>query len=542
MSTLGMFNTSNYGPRQLAPSFRTTLLQKYPGSPAMLTSLSAMMKNTKIYSHKHEWAAKSMVFARATVTAPVAASTTGTQMQISVGDATEFVPGSVIKVLKTDEQMYVVSILSPTQLLVRRGMGNNPAAAIPAGYELWQIGSAYEEGSLHPLGRSYGHTEIDNIVQIFRNSWAVSGTVMAERPELGQSVAVTSQAEAAHFHAIDQEMALIFGERHTTVHHGQPMRLMDGIISQVRKHAPQNIRYAAGTTTKQQLFSMVNPVYDVATDMTSENDRIMFTGNKGFSVINELFAANTNFQVTKADTKFGHRFTEFMTDVGNFKLKVHPLFNLNSEWSSMALVIDPSSLEIASLRETVHHNHNKKVNNDDDDYSETGMDATGGGYLTERTIACLVPEANAVIYGLCAPALNPIMLAPVTYAACLSISNPCSDGPVAGGATVILSVQGYVPSEKISIATPTGQVEITVDVNGNGSAQYVMPVTPGSYAFAVIPTGYNVSWTSPVVQACIADCKPVLVESSSCEPDPTSGILTPAMMEQPNCPVEDKTC
>jgi hypothetical protein len=498
-----------------------------------------MMKNIQIQSHKYEWSAKSMVFARATATAAAAASTTGTQMQISVDDATEFVPGAVVRVLATDETMYVVSILSSTQILVRRGMGSSSAQAIPAGADLWQIGSAYEEGSLFPLGRSHGHTELDNIVQIFRSAWSVSGTVMAERPELGKSVSVTSMEEAAHYHAIDQEMALIFGERHRTVHKGQPLRFMDGMISQIKKNAPQNVRYAASTTTKEQLFSMVNPVFDVSTDMSSENDRILLTGNKGFAVINALFAANTNFQSTTSETKFGHKFTEFMTDVGNFKLKVHPLFNLNDTWSRMALVLDPSSMEIANLRDTEYHGYNKTVNSKDEDYSETGLDATGGGFLSERTLALLVPEANAVIHGLCAPALNPIMLAPVTYAACLSISNPCVNGPVAAGATVILTVQGYVPSEKVTIATPTGTVEVTCDVNGNGSAQYVMPTVPGSYSFAVVISGYNVSWTSPVVQACIADCKPVAVESSSCEPDPTSGVTTPKLIEQPNCPVED---
>jgi Family of unknown function (DUF5309) len=544
MSTLGLFNTTNWAPNQLKKSFNSRLLMKYPGTPAMLTALSARFKSTDITSHRHHFAGKSMVFSRGTITAPIPAAKVGQQMQISVNDSTTFVPGAVILVNTTDEQMHVVSIAGPNSIIVRRGFGISPALPIAAGAMIWQIGNAYEEGSLRPLAKSYSYEEWDNITQIFRNSWALTGTVHAESPLTGQSVAVTSKAEAAQFHAIEKEMAMIWGERHSSFQNGQPLRKMDGIISSIKQHAPSNIRYAASTTTFEQLGNMVNSVFDVSTDMTMENDRLMLVGNKAYSVLNALGRSSGIVQMNQSQTKFGMQFTEFMTDVGNLKIVKHPLFNVNPEWSSMALVVDPSSLELNYLRRTTHNTFNSDVNNETIDGEEGGMDAIGGDFKTEFTLSNLVPEANAVIYGLCEAAVKLVVTAPETFSACLSISNPCDSGTVDGGAVVILAIQGYKPSTDVQVSSPTGTpLTITIDANGNGTKQYTMPTVPGTYAFSVIPsnTVNNVTWTSPIVIACVKDCLPVKVESNSCEADTMEGVTAPVLMESLNCPTDTIT-
>lgn len=539
MSTLGLFNTTNWAPNQLEKSFNSRLLTKYPGTPAMLTALSAKFKSQNITSHRHHWAGKSMVFSRGTILAPIAAASIGQQMQISVDDSTTFVPGAVVLVSTTDEQMRVMSIAGPNSIIVRRAFGITPALPIAAGAKVWQIGNAYEEGSLRPLAKSYSYEEWDNITQIFRNAWALTGTVHAENPMTGAKVAVTSKAEAASFHAIEKEMAMIWGERHSSFENGQPLRKMDGIISQIKQHAPSNIRYAASTTTFEQLGNMVNGVFDVATDMTMENDRLMLVGNKAYSVLNALGREYGILQTNMQTTKFGMQFSEFTTDVGNFKILKHPLFNVNPDWSSMALVVDPSSLELNYLRRTRHHTFNADVNNEGNYDGDTGQDAHGGDFLTEFTLANMVPEANAVIYGLCEAAKKIMVSAPVTFSACLSISNPCDMGTVDGGAVVILAVQGYVPSTNVNIASPTGtMLPVTIDANGNGTVQYTMPVTPGTYAFAIVPSANNVTWASPVVIACVKDCLAVKVESNSSEVDPMQGVTAPVLMESLNTPTD----
>ena len=523
MSTLGIFDSSNWAPQQLKREFASTILTKYPGGTVPLTALSAMMEKPKIFSHKYEWGARTAVFPVAVTSGIVAAATVAGEMaQIPVVDASTIVPGAVLKSLATNEQLYVESVLGATSLLVRRGFGSSPGMAIPSGARLVQIGNANEEASLRPMAKSFSYDEIDNITQIFRNSWAVSGTVAAEQvdPRTGQHVMVTNKRDAAMFHAMDMELARLFGERHQTTKNGKPLRHMDGIISQIQKYAASNVRYAGNTTTFKQLGKMVNGVFDVSTDLTRTNDRMLLTGNRGYAVLNELGRSmpGTQVNITQKENSFGMRFTEFMTDVGNFKIMVHPLLNLQPEWSAMALVIDPSSMAYPELRPTVHNDMNKGVNTDGEG-TELGEDAEGGTFLTECTTALRVPEANAVVYGLCQAAQDIFITAPETFEACFSINRPCADGPVEGGSTVILSVSGSKPSIDIVIATPTGNVTIDVDAQGAGSATYTMPVADGVYAFALMSNQdlLNVSFASPVVMACVAPCVPGTAESHSAD-------------------------
>ena len=538
MSTLGLFNTSNWAPNQLEKSFNTRLLTRYPGTPAMLTALSARFKKDNITSHRYHWMGNSMVFPRGTLTANLAASGNGMQDTIYVDDATTFVPGAVIRVNGTGEQMLVTSILGEHALLVRRQFGISPAMPIGAGAEVWQIGTAYEEGSLRPLAKSYSYEEWDNITQIFRNTWALTGTVVAENPITGEKIAVKNKKEAAMFHAIEMEMAMIWGERHQSVHNGQPIRKMDGIISQIQQHAAQNIHYAAATTSFKQLGAMVDGLFDVSTDLTSENDRALLVGNRSYAVINELGKLNGGqVNITNKETKFGMQFSEFSTNTGNFKVVKHPLFNLNSEWASMALVLDFSSIEQLYLRRTVHNVFNPNINSDSDGGSD-GMDAQGGTYLTEMTTALLVPEANGVIYGLCQAAADCPIVCVDTYLACFDISHPCSAGPVSGGSTVFLTITNSKPNTVHTIAANGTTLTVTTNAQGNATVNYTMPMVAGQYAFALIVDANlsNVQVSSPVVVACVPDCIQVKVEANSCEP--TDCAVAPVPMEQANCPTD----
>lgn len=538
MSTLGLFNTSNWAPNQLKKSFATRLLTRYPGTPAMLTALSAKFKQTDISAHRHHWSGKTMVFSRGVLTANLPVGTTGQQMQINVDDATTFVPGAVIRANESNEQMYVVSILGPQALLVRRQFGMTSAAPLPAGTIIWQVGNAYEEGSLRPLAKAYSQEEWDNITQIFRNSWALTGTVEAENPVTGQKISVTNKTEAAHFHAIEMELAYLFGERHSSIHNGQPIRTMDGLISQLRQRAPNHVHYAGNSTTFEQLSDMVDPVFTHSSDMTSENDRLLFVGNTSYKTINALGRANSGqINSTQSETKFGMQFTDFMTDIGNFKVVKHPLFNLNPEWASMALVVDPSALELAFLRRTTHRPFNSNVNSSGES-DEGGMDALGGTFTTEVTMANYMPESGAVIYNLCQAAFKPMLSIPgeigqALFEACLTINAPCSDGPVNAGSTVFLSITGAKPGSVVQIAAPSGLLPVTINLAGAGTVNYTMPVAPGVYTFAVIadPAIPNISWTSPIVMACVADCVQVKVESSSVEPTTCEGVTTPSGIE-----------
>ena len=546
MSTLGLFNTSNFNPSALPDSMAKTVLTKYPHGQAQLFALSAAMQSSEIGSTTHTWTGRVAVFPKTTTLAPIAQGVKGAAQQIAVESAEDFMPKDVLLVGGTDEQLFVESVVGEQSIIVRRGMGHSPALPIAAGTRLTYIGNAHEEASLRPLMRSHTQEEMHNKTQIFRNAYAVSGTASAvdfiAALQNGQSnIVAGSKSDAGMFHSIAIEFAMIFSEMHVSVLNGQPLRKMDGLLSMIRKYAPQNQQYAASTTTKKQLDRMTQNVFNVQTDPKFGNDRILYTGNMGMEVIQEIITNQGQYQFTENQTSFGLSFTTYKTPSGGvLRLLTHPLFNTNPEWSRMALIVDPSSMAIRYLkgRKSLHKTFNQNVNSGGSSV-DLGIDAEGGDFLSELTMECIAPEANAVIYGLTQAACEPCVPAPTVYEACFEISHPCSEGPVEPGAQIMLQIRFGRPNGNVDIATPTRIVNIALDVNGQGTVQYVMPTAPDKYAFFVQGNAdsINTIFTSTYAIACIASSTPVVVESNSPDTEHCDGVETAS----PAMPVNDPT-
>ena len=540
MSTLGLFNTSNFNPSALPDSMAKTVLTKYPFGQAQLFAISAAMQTSEIGSTTHTWMSRTAVFPKTVTAAAIPQGVKGASVQIAVESSSEFMPKDIILVGGTDEQMYVESVVGEQSIIVRRGMGHSAPLPIAPGTRLTYIGNAHEEASLRPLMRAYSQEEMSNKTQIFRNAYAASGTAtavdyIAALQGGSNNLIASSKSDAGMFHSIAIEFAMLFSELHVSVVNGQPHRKMDGILSMIRKWAPQNQQYAATTTTKKQLDRMTQNVFNVVTDPKFGNDRILYTGNAGMEVIQEIITNQGQYQFTENQTTFGLTFTTYKTPSGGIlRLMTHPLLNTNPEWARMALILDPSSMAVRYLkgRKSLHKTFNSNVNSSGGSV-DMGIDAEGGDFLSELTLECIAPDANAVIYGLTQAACEPCVPAPVVYEACFEISHPCVNGPVEPGATIMLQIKYGPPNGSIDIATPTGVVAIALDVNGMGVVQYVMPLAPDKYAFVVqgSATTLNVIFTSTYAIACIASSAPVIVESNSADTAFCDGVetATPAM-------------
>jgi hypothetical protein len=548
MSTLGLFNTSNFNPSALPDSMSKTVLTKYPFGQAQLFALSAAMQQTEIGSTTHTWMGRVAVFPKTFASANIPAGVKGASMQIAVETTADFMPKDILLVEGTDEQLFVESVVGEQSMIVRRGMGISPPLAIPSGTRMTYIGNAHEEASLRPLMRAYAQEEMSNKTQIFRNAYAVSGTASAvdyiAALQGGQTnIVAGSKSDAGMFHAIAIEFAMLFSELHTTVVNGQPMRKMDGLLAMLRKYAPQNVQYAATTTTKKQLDRMTQNVFNIVTDPKFGNDRVLYTGNAGMEVIQEIITNQGQYQFTENQTSFGLSFTTYKTPSGGIlRLMTHPLLNTNPSWSRMALIVDPSSLALRYLkgRKSLHKTFNSNVNSSGGSV-DLGIDAEGGDFLSELTLECIAPEANAVIYGLTQAACEPCVPAPTVYEACFEISHPCDQGPVEPGATIMLQIKYGKPLGNVDISTPTGVVNIVLDANGMGVVQYVMPTAPDKYAFVVQGNAdsINTIFTSTYGVACIATCEPVIVESNSADTEFCDGVTTASPAMPANSPTID---
>jgi hypothetical protein len=126
----------------------------------------------------------------------------------------------------------------------------------------------------------------------------------------------------------------------------------------------------------------------------------MFVGGAAKRVLNSIGRLNGTYQLVDGQTSWGLQFTTFKTSRGTFRVIEHPLFNTNTIWAKMAVVVDLSTFSLAYLgdRKTTHSDFNPQ--------GDDGMDSVGGTLTTEVTTVVRNPAANAVIYGLTAGAVG----------------------------------------------------------------------------------------------------------------------------------------
>jgi Family of unknown function (DUF5309) len=404
--TTGIFNTSQFTQDLAKKSFASLITRLMPQGSAPLFGMTSMLTTETAVATEHGFFTKTMLFPQLTVSAAgqLAGDTT-----LVVVSTSNILPGMIMQVDTTHENVIVNSVTDATHVVVTRGLGTVAAAAIPANANLYQVGNAFEEASIRPNALNITPVRITNLTQIFRNSWGISESVRATLMIAGESNQAESKQDCAAFHAVDIEKALIFGQKSQGTRNGQPFRTMDGLINIVgnlayypSSYAAANINTAGATTNYTQLESFLDPVFNQSTDPKVANERVLFVGGNAHKVINTIGRLNGTYFLTDGQTSYGLQFQTFKTTRGTFRLIEHPLFNTNSMWSKMAVAVDLSTFTLAYLgdRKTQH----KGFNTSGDQAVDSGIDAEGGTLTTEMTSVIKNPPANAVIYNLTAGA------------------------------------------------------------------------------------------------------------------------------------------
>lgn len=399
---VGQYNSGHIDPRIREPNF-TNVVQTYmPNGSAPLFALTNEHQHTTITDTQFGYYTQVMVFPEFKLTATI----TATDTTFQVDNTDFFIPGMVFLSNGTGEQIIVNSILGPNTLEVTRGP---KAAAINISSvdpDFYQIGNAHEEGSIRPQAQALNSVYINNITQIFRNTYAVTGTAAAVKKIVGSDAVTENRELGVQFHATAIETALIFGQRSEFTRNGQPFRTMDGIVSVISNpdsypegHGPVNVYTANSSgTTASELEDMLDPVFTSVTNLNEPNRRLVFCGSKALRALNDIARKNGNYQLTQGQTQWGLRFTEFVFTRGTFTLVEHPLFNSHRGWQSNALVVEPSSFQIGYLggRQT----ENRQFNQDGKTAQDNGIDAVGATLTTECSALVRNPSANALIKNL----------------------------------------------------------------------------------------------------------------------------------------------
>ena len=402
----GIFSTStaNATTDYVAKSFAGMITRLMPNGQAPLFGMSSMLQSETAVQVEHGFFTKTMIFPNMNLDAAVADAVATT---FTVASTANLLPGMLMRAESTGEIVIINQVLSTTQVLVGRGIGTT-AAAIADNVNFYQVGNAFEESSIRPNALQHNPVRITNLTQIFRNTWALSGSAQATQVIAGESLEAENRQDCAAFHAADIEKALFFSAKSQGIRNGQPFRTMDGLLSIVGNisyyppsYAAVNVYTAAATTNYTQLEAMLDPVFNQVTDPKAGNERVLFVGSEARKVLNNIGRVNATYNLSDGATSYGLQFARFKIARGGFNMVEHPLFNSNSDWSKMAVAVDLSTFKLAYLggRKTKREEFNQQGQAVDN-----GIDAVGGSLLTEVTCVVRNPPANAWIKGLTAAA------------------------------------------------------------------------------------------------------------------------------------------
>ena len=385
---VGTFDTTQITDDLARKSFAAAMLRLQPMGSATLFGLTALLAEETAYQIEHGYFSKTMKFPSVQLNgAALAAATT-----ITVDTTEDIMPGMVLRADTTGENILVLTVPSSTQITVRRAIGGT-AADIADNVKLWQVGNAFEEGSLRPAALNIIPVRKLNYTQIFRNTWALTGTSEATDVIAGNSLIAENKQDCSVFHSTAIETALFFGRKYMGTLNGMPFHTMGGLLEAITTDAAANVTTLGSTTNYTQLEAAKDPLFDQTTDPKGGRERTSFVGGQALRVMHAMARLNSDYTITGEKTEWGLQFDSYKFPRGRFNVVEHPLFNAygrTSSWAKMSVDVDLSTFGVAYLR-------NRKTKFKDfgigTNAADDGIDAMGGTVTTEMT--CLVKNAAA---------------------------------------------------------------------------------------------------------------------------------------------------
>ncbi len=350
--------------------FASALLQVNPTGTAPLLALSSGMESAAAMDTAVTWFEENHISGRINITNN---ATTGTS--IIVDDVTIIVPGAIFLVEATGEYMFVQSISGSTLTVIRgfAGTTNTTIDGSSTPVPIQRIATAHEEGSARPVAVANLGFPRFNYMQIFRNTWDVTGTARNVEFHTGNLVA-KSKRDAGLFHAEDIERALWFGRKSIGVKNSRPFRTMDGVLAQITT----NVETQGSNTTQDELNAHWEAVFS-RNIKGKPNERIAFCGNSVITTINSIARIDGVNNLSPGQTEFGFKITKWITPYGDLSLMTHPLFNESPVWTENLYTLHPGAIRMRWLRRT-HEDSN------DRDGTRAGADADFGVFTSELCV------------------------------------------------------------------------------------------------------------------------------------------------------------
>lgn len=399
----GVFNTNSGNPTELNKrSFAGQLIRLFPNGPAPIGGLVGQAGKSRAVASTHGYFTKTAEFFATTLGASYLSGATSITLTTTAG----LRAGSVLHNTTTGENIRVTSVTSSTVVAVTKGFGRVAAAASTGSNDaIICIGTADAEGSTRPAAKMIKTVYVTNYTQIFRNAWAVTDTARASLTELaGYTNIAESKRDAAFFHSVDMEAALIWGQAKMDTTGTQPIHATQGLIDAIGQYTSNaNITTAGPTTTLTQLITATETAFKYTSDMANSNVRYAFGDAKAIKVLNEIAIKNGSVQLTPSDTEFGMNFQSFKFYKGTIYFKEHALLNGFDSTAGRLLVLDIPSIKLAFMdgRDGKIEQYGANGN-----IVESGTDAQGGSYTSEFATEITNPYGCCYIKGLTAGAVG----------------------------------------------------------------------------------------------------------------------------------------
>lgn len=382
----GLRGTGNFGTDERPKDFREMILFLEPNGDAPIFALTSKAKKRVVRDPEYNWwdepndqvrlQVNGALTTTGTLVAVDSADPTDTTLDANWGVATHLKPGDQLLVEPTAdnvtfsaEVIQVQQVISETQFVVSRGAQGTTAGNIADDSYLLLVSSAFAEGTAAPEAVTRNPIKYFNYVQIFKDSYEITGTVESTFFRTGNPWS-NDKKRKMFDHSRSIEWSILFGRRNeSTGPNGKPLRTFNGILPQIP--ASRKKIFSAGTGTTRLTFeNFLNGVYRAFDYGTPAGDeRIMFCGNVALNALNKMVnrqsaggtaAGPTNVQWGGPVKAYGMNLRELILPQGRLLVRSHPLLNrhgryVSTTWTpgiynASCWILDFASIEYVTLK------------------------------------------------------------------------------------------------------------------------------------------------------------------------------------------------
>ena len=367
----GLRGTGDWGTDERPKNFREMIQWMQPNGLAPIFGLTSKSGKKSVDDPEFNFWVETQMLIRLQVNGALvagdttvvvdSADPTTTTLDANYGTATHLKAGDLLMVEPTSDSttynpefIEVVTVASDTSFTVRRAVAGSSAASIADNQYLMLVGSAYAEGGTAPRAVSRNPVKFNNYIQIFKNSYEITGTANATRARTGEAWS-NDKKRKMFDHARDIEMAFIFGRKNETAsssENGKPIRYMGGlmeIIPTTRKTV-----FTGDVSFEPGPNNFLDAVYKVFDFETPAGDtRLAWCGNSAMNALQKAAAGSTNVRLNsdKVVRVYGTDFREFIMPQGRILMKTHPLMNIQGGiYAKGMLILDFASIKYVYLK------------------------------------------------------------------------------------------------------------------------------------------------------------------------------------------------